>query len=69
MTIVQDLVHGYDIPTIASRRGRSVSATYELVDRILERLGLTDRDEIASFAVQQGLVTPPKPRPGFIPPN
>jgi non-specific serine/threonine protein kinase len=67
MTIVQDLVQGYDIPTIANRRGRSVSATYELVDRILERLSLTDRDDIAPFAVQQGLVSPPQPRPGFNP--
>jgi predicted ATPase len=69
MTIVQDLVQGYDIPTIANRRGRSVSATYELVDRILERLSLTDWDEIAPFAVKQGLVHPPQPRPGFIPPH
>lgn len=69
MTIVQDLTHGYDIPTIANRRGRSVSATYEMVDRILERLALTDRDDIAPFAVQTGLVSPPQPRPGFIPPK
>jgi non-specific serine/threonine protein kinase len=69
MTIVQDLVQGYDIPTIANRRGRSVSATYELVDRILERLSLSDWDEIAVFAVQQGLVSQPQPRPGFNPPN
>ncbi len=68
LTIVQDLVQGYDIPTIASRRGRSVSATYELVDRILERLDLTDWDEIAPFAVRHGLVGQPQPRPGFIPP-
>ena len=69
LTIVQDLVQGYDIPIIAHRRGRSVSATYELVDRILERLGLNDREEIAPFAVNQGLVSPPKSRPGFIPPK
>lgn len=69
LTIVQDLAQGYDIPTIAHRRGRSVSATYELVDRILERLALNDRDEIAPFAIKQGLVSPPQPRPGFIPPE
>ncbi len=69
LTIVQDLAQGYDIPTIAHRRGRSVSATYELVDRILERLALNDRDEIAPFAVNHGLVSPPKSRPGFIPPK
>ena len=69
MTIVQDLAQGYDIPTIANRRGRSVSATYELVDRILKRLALNDRDDIAPFAVKQGLVRAPQPRPGFIPPK
>jgi non-specific serine/threonine protein kinase len=69
MTIVQDLAQGYDIPTIAHRRGRSVSATYELVDRILERFGLNDREDIVPFAVKHGLVSPPQPRLGFIPPN
>ncbi len=69
LIIVQDLAQGYDIPTIAHRRGRSVSATYELVDRILERLSLNDREEIAPFAVKYGLVSPPKSRPGFIPPK
>jgi DNA-binding NarL/FixJ family response regulator len=69
MTIVQDLAQGYDIPTIAHRRGRSVSATYELVDRILERLGLNDREDIVPFAVKHGLVSSPQPRLGFIPPN
>ncbi len=69
LTIVQDLVQGYDIPTIAQRRGRSVSATYELVDRILDRLSLPDREEIAPYAVKTGLVSPPQRRPGFIPPQ
>ena len=61
LTIVQDLVQGYDIPTIAHRRGRSVSATYELVDRILERLGLNDREEISPFALEHGLVARQNP--------
>jgi len=69
LTVVQDLVQGYDIPTIAHRRGRSLSATYELVDRILDRLSLTAWDEIGPFAVNNGLVSPPKARPGFVPPK
>ncbi|MCA9860003.1 MAG: hypothetical protein KC438_09785, partial [Thermomicrobiales bacterium] len=69
LTIVQDLVQGYDIPTIAHRRGRSVSATYELVDRILERTGLQHWEEIAPFALEYELVAPPPPRIGFIPPE
>jgi hypothetical protein len=68
LSIVQDLVQGYDIPRIAERRGRSLSATYELVDRILVKLELTERDEIAPFAVKSGLVAAPQARPGFIPP-
>jgi DNA-binding NarL/FixJ family response regulator len=69
LAIVQDLVQGFDIPRIAQRRGRSLSATYELVDRILLKLELTERDQIAPYAVKVGLVGPPQARPGFIPPN
>jgi hypothetical protein len=67
--LVRDLVDGYDIPRIARRRGRSLSATYELADRIADRLGLNHRDEIAEYVVQIGLVSPPQARPGFIPPK
>ena len=69
LSIVQDLVQGYDIPRIAQRRGRSMSATYELVDRILLKLGLSDRDEIAAYAVKRGLVGAPPARSGTIPPK
>ena len=69
LSIVQDLVQGYDIPRIAQRRGRSLSATYELVDRILDKLDLTDRGDIAPSAIKLGLVAPPQARPGFIPPQ
>jgi len=69
LSIVQDLVQGYDIPRIAQRRGRSLSATYELVDRILEKMGLSDRDAIAPYAIKLGLVGAPSSRPGFIPPK
>lgn len=68
-SVVQDLAQGYDVPRIAQRRGRSTSATYELVDRILERLGLTDRDELAAYAVKTGLVNTSHPRSGSVPPN
>jgi DNA-binding NarL/FixJ family response regulator len=63
------MVQGYDIPRIAQRRGRSLSATYELVDRILVKLDVTARDDIAPFAVKTGLVKAPNKRPGFIPPK
>jgi DNA-binding NarL/FixJ family response regulator len=66
---VQDLAQGWDIGSIAKRRGRSPSATYELVERIVTKLGLTDREEIAPYAVKTGLVKAPNPRPGFIPPK
>ncbi len=69
LSIVQDLVQGYDIPRIAQRRGRSLSATYELADRILEKMGLSDRDDIAPYAIKLGLVGAPAARPGFVPPK
>jgi non-specific serine/threonine protein kinase len=69
LSIVQDLAQGWDIGSIAKRRGRSPSATYELVERIVTKLGLTDREEIAPYAVKTGLVKAPNPRPGFIPPK
>ncbi len=56
--IVQDMVQGYDIPRIAQRRHRSVSATYEIANRILKKYGLTTHEEIAPFAVKHGLVDP-----------
>lgn len=66
-SIVQDLVQGYDVTRIAQRRGRSLSATYEAIDRILVKLGLTEREEIARYAVETGLVKAPNARPGFNP--
>lgn len=69
LQLVRDLVNGYDIPRIAHRRGRSLSATYELADRIADRLGLDHRDEIARYVVRIGLVDPPIARPGFDPPK
>jgi non-specific serine/threonine protein kinase len=66
-SIVQDLVQGYDVTRIAQRRGRSLSATYEAVDRILVKLGLTEREAIAPYAVKTGLVKAPNARPGFNP--
>jgi len=69
LSIVQDMVQGYDIPRIAQRRGRSLSATYELVDRILVKLDVTARDDIAPVAIKLGLVKAPNKRPGFIPPK
>lgn len=69
LSVVEDLVQGYDIPRIAQRRGRSLSATYELADRILEKMGLSDRDDIASHAIKLGLVGAPPSRPGFVPPK
>lgn len=69
LAVVRDLAQGYDIPRIAQRRGRSSSATYELVDRILAKLELSSPDEIAPYAVKHGLVDPPHERSGFIPPG
>jgi DNA-binding NarL/FixJ family response regulator len=66
-SIVQDLVQGYDVSRIAQRRGRSLSATYEAIDRILVKLGLTEREAIAPYAVKIGLVKAPNARPGFNP--
>lgn len=59
MAAVRDLVAGYDAQTIARRRDRSSSATYELLARIRERLGLDDTDQIAPFAIRTGLLAPP----------
>lgn len=69
LQLVRDLVDGYDIPRIAQRRGRSLSATYELVDRIMLKLDLIDRDQIVAYALREGLANPPQARPGFDPPN
>lgn len=69
LSIVQDLVQGWDVVSIARRRGRSPSATYELVERIVTRLGLTDKEEIAPYAIEAGLVDAPNSRPGYIPPK
>lgn len=56
LAMVQDLAHGYDIAMVAERRGRGLSATYELADRICDRLGLSEWQEIGPYAVDRGLV-------------
>ena len=54
LAVVHDLAQGYDIATVAQRRGRGLSSTYELADRICDRLGLSQWQEIGPYAV-----TPP----------
>jgi DNA-binding NarL/FixJ family response regulator len=56
MLIVQDLARGLDPAGIAKRRGRSVSATYEILERICERLGVQTWEEIVPAAVERSLV-------------
>ncbi|MCC6945170.1 MAG: AAA family ATPase [Thermomicrobiales bacterium] len=56
MLIVQDLARGLDPAGIAKRRGRSVSATYEILERISERLGVQTWEEIVPAAVERSLV-------------
>ena len=53
--MVLDLAQGFDIATVAERRKRSLSATYELADRICTRLGLSEWQQIGPYAVDHGL--------------
>lgn len=55
MALVQDFAKGHDITTVAERRGRGLSATYELADRICTRLGLSGWQEIGPWAVEHGV--------------
>lgn len=55
LSVVQELAQGYDIATVAERRGRGLSSTYELAERICERLGLRQWQEIGPYAVEHDL--------------
>ena len=55
LSLVQELAQGYDIATVAERRGRGLSATYELADRVCNRLGLAHWQQIGPYAVERGL--------------
>ncbi|MGD9711163.1 MAG: hypothetical protein AB7V46_03745, partial [Thermomicrobiales bacterium] len=55
-SVLHDLAKGYDPPIIAVRRGRSESATYEIVNRMAERLGVDTWEEIVPAAIEKGLL-------------
>jgi DNA-binding NarL/FixJ family response regulator len=58
LALVQDLAQGFDIASVAERRGRGLSSTYELAERICVRCGLSEWQEIGPWAVEQGLSEP-----------
>jgi non-specific serine/threonine protein kinase len=62
MLVVRDLAEGLDVQAVTRRRGRASSSTYELVARILDRLGLDSWEEIGPFAIRHGLVDDPAQR-------
>lgn len=55
LALVQEFAQGHDIATVAERRGRGLSATYELADRVCGRLGLSEWQEIGPWAAERGL--------------
>jgi hypothetical protein len=55
LSVVRELAQGYDIATVAAHRGRGLSATYELAERICERAGLSEWQQIGPWAVEHGL--------------
>jgi DNA-binding NarL/FixJ family response regulator len=57
--MVLELAQGFDIATVAERRKRSLSATYELADRICTRLGLSEWQQIGPWAHAHGLADSP----------
>jgi hypothetical protein len=54
--MVLELAQGFDIATVAERRKRSLSATYELADRICTRLGLSEWQQIGPWAIEHRLI-------------
>lgn len=54
--LVYELAQGHDIATVAARRGRGVSSTYELAGRVCSRLGLSQWEEIGPYAIEHGLL-------------
>lgn len=55
LAAVQEFAQGYDIATVAARRGRGLSSTYELTGRICSRLGLSGWQEIGPWAASHGV--------------
>ncbi len=55
LALVHDLAQGFDIATVAERRGRGLSSTYELAERICARCGLSEWQQIGPWAVERGL--------------
>jgi len=64
LAVVRDLAGNFDPTAISRRRGSEVSSTYEMLDRICERLGVDTWQQIAPFAIEHGLVAPPEPKSG-----
>jgi DNA-binding NarL/FixJ family response regulator len=55
LSLIYDLAQGFDIATVAERRGRGLSSTYELAERVCARCGLSEWQEIGPWAVERGL--------------
>jgi len=55
LSVVHALADGYDIATVAAQRGKGLSSTYELAERICVRLGLRQWQEIRPYAIEHGL--------------
>jgi len=56
LALVHELAQGHDIATVAGRRGRGISSTYELAGRVCGRLGLSQWEEIGPYAIEHGLM-------------
>lgn len=59
MAVLHDLLRGLDPLEVARRRGRSESATYEILGRMCERLGVGTWEEIVPKAIDLGIVERP----------
>lgn len=63
LSLVHEFAQGYDIATVAQRRGRGLSSTYELAERICTRCGLSEWQEIGPWANEHGVTNGSKPDP------
>jgi non-specific serine/threonine protein kinase len=61
LAIVRDLASGLDVAGVSRKRGRSISTTYDMLHRICKRLGVDTWEEIAPFALDNGLIQPESP--------
>jgi DNA-binding NarL/FixJ family response regulator len=61
LALVHEFAQGYDIATVAQRRGCGLSSTYELAERVCTRCGLSEWQEIGPWANEHGLTNKLEP--------